>query len=105
MNRFIGPFIYEICKGIGNAFGLDTNYWIVYLIGTAVFIGIIAMLYNKCRVFWRKKMHTNNKSEGRPHVVFPNTKSDRAQGGAQVYEKQNMSMEELTAAFNKAFGD
>lgn len=105
MNRFVGPFIYEICKGIGNAFGIDTKYWIVYLIGIAVIIGIVALLYSRRRALWCRKMHTYDKCEGRPYVIFPHAKSERAQDGSQVYEKQYMSMEELMAAFNKAFGN
>lgn len=98
MNRFAGPFVYEICKGIGNALGFDTKYWIVYLIGIAVMVGIIALLYNKCRVIW-------GKNEGEPYITHAHTKCEKQQGKSQVYEQQNMSMEELMAAFNKAFGN
>lgn len=43
MNRFVGPFFYEITKGIGNAFGLDAGNWIVIIL-TLLLLAVVAII-------------------------------------------------------------
>lgn len=45
MNRFVGPFFYEIAKGIGNAFGLDAGNWIAIILTILLFIVVAIIIY------------------------------------------------------------
>lgn len=43
MNRSVGPFFFEIAKGIGKAFGLDAGDWIVIIL-TLILLAVVAII-------------------------------------------------------------
>lgn len=70
MNRFVGPFFYEIAKGIGSAFGLDAGDWIVIvIIGILILIGIlliyIIVVFSYTYIgSWLNKYYKSNETSG-----------------------------------------
>lgn len=48
MNRFVGPLIYAIARGIGNFFGIDTGDWITIILMLLLFVVVAIVLYAIC---------------------------------------------------------